>query len=314
MIDLHQDIQLHRKRPETYPEGFRNQTSFSQLEAADISVVFGSGFAAPVSGDFFDPEAVDLLTEDLGLYRKHVAEANRWEMVTSGSDLQAVVDAENKHGIIFHIEALNTFTGNEQEWNRLEAWHENGWRSVGIVWNKTNKLGGGTHDRETGLTDLGYEVLSWAQHRNMVVDLAHMNPPTFSAALEATSGPVILSHGNARHVTDTDRNYSDEQLVEVAKRGGVVGVFFSASNVASSDPDVSDVVEHIEHMQSLIGIDHIALGTDFGGLTGEPVSGLESVTNLVNLRKALRNAGFNRTEIEKIWQDNARRVLEDVLP
>jgi membrane dipeptidase len=313
IIDLHQDILLHQNKPETYPDGFRDQTSFDQIEQSEIDVVVASGFAVPDDEDYFAAEANNILEAQLREYRQLCSWRENWRLITEEAGLQSVLEQNGQHGIIFHIESLNAFSGSTDQWRRLQTWYEQGWRSVGIVWNKTNNLGGGTQDPQTGLQPLGRELLQWAESKDMLIDFAHMNPPTFADALEVVDSPVIISHGNARPITDTRRNYSAGQIKAVAERNGVVGIFLSAANTAESAADVSDVVAHIDYLVSLVGIDHVAIGTDFGGLTGEPIDGLRQVTDLPKLLEALQDIGYTDDDIASICRDNTQRVLRSAL-
>jgi membrane dipeptidase len=149
----------------------------------------------------------------------------------------------------------------------------------------------------------------------MIVDFAHMNAPTFADALRVVRGPIIVSHGNAAACCPNPRNYSDEQLRSIAERGGVVGVFFAKTFVTGAQPAViADVVRHIDHLRKVMGEDHIALGTDFGGIITGTVAGLDAVACLPALWDALAAHGYTDAQLEKIAYRNAARVLREILP
>jgi membrane dipeptidase len=213
-----------------------------------------------------------------------------------------------------HIEGLNVL--DDEPWPRLERWHALGWRSLGIVWNINNPLGGGTTDPTRGLTDLGREVLVWAESKRMLIDFAHMNPLVFADALAATKSPIFISHGNTNQHCPSPRNYSDQQLRAVADRGGVIGPFFSKDFlVPEGQPaTLEDVAAHFLHLRNLVGSDHIALGTDFGGILYGFADSLSSLQDLPNLWQALREVGFSDAELEGIAWKNAARFFESVLP
>ena len=211
-----------------------------------------------------------------------------------------------------HIEGLNTF--NDSKWPLLEAWYKMGWRSLGPVWNLTNTLGGGTKDPSSGLTPLGEKLISWLQGRNMIIDFAHMNEQTFWDAAKIVKGPILVSHGNTcRHCT-SPRNYNDDQLRKVASSGGIVGIFFARTYVTGTDQgSIADVVRHVLHMRDVMGIDHIGLGTDFGGIVTGRIDALSSIDHISTFFEALAGAGLREEEIEKIAWKNAARVLKEIL-
>jgi len=313
-IDLHQDILLHQRSPGAYPDGYRNQTDFQQLQDADVRVVVGSGFKEPDPDDDFDADFAPAIERDFEEYQSIAEDSSDWRIITHAADVTAVVETENDaSGIVMHIEGLNTFVGTQSQWERLQRWYTMGWRSVGIVWNTSNTLGGGTDDGMQGVTDLGADVIRWARERNMLIDLAHMNPPTFDNVLDIVDEPVIISHGNARGLVDTNRNYTDAQIRAIADTGGLVGVFFSAKNLGGN-PQIQDILKQIDYIRSVVGIEHVAVGTDFGGLLGDPVAGLKQTRQLPDLWNALADYGFGNEAIKKVASENAARVLADVLP
>jgi membrane dipeptidase len=150
----------------------------------------------------------------------------------------------------------------------------------------------------------------------MLIDFAHMNPAIFQDALEATKGPVFISHGNTCHHCPTPRNYTDEQLRAVADRGGIVGPFFAKKFLvpAGKPAPIDAVVAHFTHLRDVVGVEHMALGTDFGGILSGFAEGLTSLSDMPNLWRALGAAGFADEELELIAWKNAARFLERSLP
>ena len=158
-------------------------------------------------------------------------------------------------------------------------------------------------------------MLEWLADRRMMIDFAHMNAPTFWDAVKKIQGPLIISHGNACVLCKNPRNYTDEQLKCVAEHNGVVGVFFAKTYVTGRTlpGSVKDAANHIDHLRKIMGIDHVALGTDFGGIISGTLENLEKVTQLPNLWEELTQRGYTEEMIEKIAWRNARRALNEVL-
>jgi membrane dipeptidase len=311
IIDLHQDLLLHVERRDLYPGGHW-QTSFEMLKRNNAKIIVASAFPVPDDHNFFNPAINELIEKDFESYRTYCKANPEWSVVKNGADVSAVLADKNRFGLLLHVEGLNVFS---DEWDMLERWYGLGWRSLGLVWNKTNPLGGGTEDPASGLSPRGREIIGWLSGKRMLVDFAHMNAPTFFDAAKIYKGPIIISHGNAAALCPGPRNYTDEQLRLVAQSGGVAGVFFGSTYLVGKGAPgtVHDAVRHFKHLRDVMGIDHVALGSDFGGITTGMLADLNSVDTLPLLWDTLRADGFSEEDIEKIAYKNARRVLEAVL-
>lgn len=313
IIDLHQDLLTHINDRAYFGDHW--QTDFDMIPRANVRVLVATAFPVPPHEDWFHPSANDLIEKDFATYRDRASRDERYLLISGFEDVQRAFD-EQRTGIIMHIEGLNVFNGTTTDWQRLERWYDMGWRSVGIVWNVSNALGGGTNDPSRGLTLLGAQLLTWAQEKHMIVDCAHMNRATFSDAIKHIRHPLYISHGNCDACCASPRNYTDDQLRAVAASGGVVGCFFAKSYITgreSARATIADVCDHIDHMYNAMGENHIALGTDFGGIISGFVDELDRLDSLPRLWDALSARGYSDDRIEKIAWKNAYRVLNDIL-
>ncbi|MDG1949260.1 MAG: membrane dipeptidase [bacterium] len=310
IIDLHQDLLLHINRRDYFKKD-DVQTGYEMIKRNNMKLVVSTAFPIPPEENFFDPISNNMIEDEFDAYGKKCTEEG-WKIIKTANDIVHVLDTENT-GLLLHIEGLNVVDDNS--WEMLERWYKKGWRSLGIVWNLSNPLGGGTKDAEQGLKPLGKKLIQWCEKKGIIVDFAHMNEPTFWDAAETVTRPIYISHGNCRGLCDNPRNYSDIQLKKVAETGGVIGLFFANTYVVGKDNhgEIKDLVEHTKHLIDLIGEDHIALGTDFGGIISGFVNGMESVDDLPKYIEALENAGFNQETIQKICYKNAARVLKQHL-
>jgi membrane dipeptidase len=108
------------------------------------------------------------------------------------------------------------------------------------------------------------------------------------------------------------RNLYDDQIVAIAKTGGVIGVVFYPTFLSSSrNVDISTVIKHIDYIVNLVGIDYVALGSDFDGIESTPV-GLEDVSKFPNLTMALLKHGYSNSDVKKILGENFLRVFRQV--
>jgi len=214
-------------------------------------------------------------------------------------------------GAVLHLEGGEALG---QDPGLLRVLHLLGLRSIGLTWNHRNLLADGVLDGASGggLSRLGREVLRLAESLGVIVDLAHIAPRGFFDVLETVAQPVMVSHANTRRLCDHPRNLTDEQLASLASHGGIVG-FTLVPEFISSDPlaaSLDGFVDHLAYASELIGVEHIALGSDFDG-TEKPV--LKDVSEWPKLEEALQARGFHPSEIEKITQKNSLNFLEQVL-
>jgi len=301
-VDLHQDLFWYSQNPD-YIKG-DTQTSWEQIKDKSL-ISFNS------LNDWFSPEDFSLIEKNLDSL------PDGFEYVKDKAML-----LDNKPGrIIAHIEGLTGFEDVDEHWKTLERWKEKGLRSVAPVWNNTNSFGGGTkdHNKNSGLTTLGEKFVTWCLNNNLIVDLAHANEKTFYDMSDIVLGegkPLFVSHGNSLHVySDKDRrNYDDEQIKLIAKSGGVVGVFFANSFISDKEEvSLEDLYLHIEHIVNIGGIDCIAIGSDFGGISHGSPQGLSSVADMDNLIDFLLSKGWSISDVEKMFYQDAMRVIESLL-
>lgn len=314
IIDLHEDVLLHLTRRDFFPEGQSLQTSFEMIQKNNFKLVVSTAFPVPPNENYFDPISNSMIEQEFLAYQKKTEDDPSWSFIKTARDVDRVLSSPHQYGLLLHIEGLNVFP--EDGFTTLNRWYDIGLRSLGIVWNLTNSLGGGTKDSSQGLTALGADVIAWCKEKQVVTDFAHMNEQTFWDVEKIIQKPIYISHGNCRSLCESPRNYTDAQLRAVAQTGGVVGVMFAKTFVTGRDlpGTITDVIRHVDHVVKTIGEDHIAFGTDLGGVITGFVNGLESIDKLSNFLDALSAQGYSDTMIEKLCYKNAARVLKEHLP
>ena len=304
IYDLHQDLMTHIRFRDAL--GQSHQTSFEDILSSDVDLVIATAFPFPPHDDQYHSSVPQLITEELELYHKYLNEHPNWQLVLEGSDF---LSGDQK--ILLHIEGLNTFDGSIQAWDQLDAWVQMGVRSIGTHWNIENQLGGGTLQPDVPLTELGASVIKYLEKNNIIFDLAHMGRQSFFDAANITNRPLYVSHGNSDTICSNIRNYTNEQLQLIAESDGVIGMFFANTFVVGKETQstVDDVVAHIDYIKELIGVRHIAIGSDLGGIVTGSVAGLGEVLGTSNLLDALRKHGYTEIELEAIGWKNADRIL-----
>ncbi|MHB1652741.1 MAG: dipeptidase [Desulfitobacteriaceae bacterium] len=197
----------------------------------------------------------------------------------------------------------------------LDIIYQLGVRALGLTWNQRNALADGTGEQDTNsrLTRLGQSVVKRMNELGMVIDVSHLNEPGFWHVLEISEQPVLASHSCAAALCPHPRNLTDDQLRELSRRGGLVGVNFFPTFLSSSGrADRKDVIAHIRHIAGVAGVETVGLGSDFDGISETP-EGLEHAGKFPELIDDLAKEGFSKKEIEKICFGNFVRLLSNVI-
>ena len=161
-----------------------------------------------------------------------------------------------------------------------------------------------------GLSELGRTVIREMNRVGMMVDLSHAAESSFYQAIEASHTPIVCSHSSARALCDHPRNLTDDQLRALAASGGVAQVcLYDGFLRKEGGATIDDAVRHIVHMVKIAGIDHVGIGTDFDGDGG--IIGCADASEVINLTRHLRAAGFTLQDIEKLWGGNFLRVMRE---
>jgi membrane dipeptidase len=223
-----------------------------------------------------------------------------------------------------HVTAIVHLEGAEPiaaDLSNLELWVERGLRSLGLVWSRPNAFANGvpfrfpsTGDTGPGLTAAGRSLVAACNRLKVLVDLSHLNEAGFWEVARLSDAPLVATHSNAHALCASSRNLTDEQLEAIGASGGVVGVnfgvnFLRADGRRVTDTPRSEIVRQVLYLAERMGIDHVALGSDFDGATiSTEVGGIEGLPGLVD---ELRMAGLDDDAVAKVTHGNWLRVLAD---
>lgn len=171
-----------------------------------------------------------------------------------------------------------------------------------------NELGGSAHGLSgEGLTDFGGEVIHEMNRLGIIIDLAHVSPKMIDDILDISNKPVLVSHTGVKGTKDSPRNISDRHIKRIAATGGLIGIGFFKGAIKG---EIKDIVEAMKYVRDLVGIEHVALGSDFDGAATTPID----VTGLPFIVQELMDQGFSEVEIRAIMGENVKRFLMEQLP
>ena len=204
----------------------------------------------------------------------------------------------------------------EEKLENLIAFYNAGVRVMTITWNNSTSWAVSAQDASAGnkggLNDFGKQVIRTMDSLGMIIDVSHVGPQTVTDILATSKNPIIASHSGAAALRNHYRNLTDSQISAIAQRGGVIGVvFYPTFLVSSGTARLENVLQHIDHIKNLVGVDYVSLGSDFDGIETTPV-GLEDVSKFPAITEGLLQRGYSRQEVRKILGENFLRVFRAV--
>jgi len=231
----------------------------------------------------------------------------------------AEIEAAHKKGKIAALMGIEGGHAIEDSIRLLRDYYALGVRYMTLTHSNTNNWADSSGDitrtdvqHHNGLTDFGKDVVREMNRLGMMVDIAHVADKTFWDALETSKTPIFSSHSSCRALADVPRNMTDEMIVALARKGGVIQINFSCGFLkVGSKPTVDDVVAHIDHVKQIAGIGAVGIGSDFDGIGCAP-EGLDEVSKFPNLTRALLEKGYSAEDIKKVYGGNLLRVMRAV--
>ena len=326
----------------------KSHTDIPRLVEGGVGGQFWSVYVPPsLAGD----AAVTMVLEQVDLVHRMIARyPRRFQLALTADDVDAsfnagriasLLGAEGGHSIGNSLGVLRALYALGVRYMTLTHNNNVGWADSATDVPDTG-----------GLSDFGREVVAEMNRLGMLVDLSHVSVATMNAALDVTKAPVIFSHSSARAVCDNPRNVPDEVLTRLAANGGVCMVTFvpffvsqecsewqqglrAAVAARGKDPDdlgavfallpeyekarampsatVAEVADHIDHVRSVAGLDHVGIGGDFDGTPVTPV-GLDDVSRYPALFAELQRRRWSEADIKALAGANILRVLRAAAP
>lgn len=318
---LHQRIitlDSHTDTPMIFPGQFDlgkkegGKVNLPYMEEGHIDAVFMVAYIPQGERDMLSLEAattqaIERLEE---IKRQEVINSDRMGIAYTPEDIRRL-KAAGKKAVLLGIE--NGYALGE-DLNNVQLFEEMGVSYITLCHNGDNDICDSVRGKGEwgGLSPFGRNVVREMNRLGIMIDVSHASEQTFYDVLELSEQPIIASHSAARALCDHPRNLTDEQLIALAKHGGVVQLclYKGFINEDAEKASLSDAMAHLEHIIRLVGIDHVGIGSDFDG-DGELI-GCRAENELINITVRLLEAGYSEEDIEKIWGGNLLRVMTQV--
>jgi membrane dipeptidase len=234
--------------------------------------------------------------------------------LSQASSYDEIIQA-NASGKLAGILAVEGGHAIENSLQKLATFFAKGVRYLTITWNNSTSWAVSAQDSRSatvGLSDFGRQVIRTVDSLGMIIDVSHTGIKTIWDILAITKNPIIASHSGVRALNNHYRNLNDVQIDSIARHGGVIGVVFYPPFLSpKSSATIDTVIRHIDYIKNRVGVDYIAIGSDFDGIESVPV-GLEDVSKLPNLTAALLKRGYSIADVRKILGENYLRVFKQV--
>ncbi|MFC2294956.1 MAG: dipeptidase [Leptotrichia hongkongensis] len=223
---------------------------------------------------------------------------------------ETVKEDDKKFGVMLGIEGL---PGIGDKLDYIYLLNQLGVRHIGMTWNETNAFATGqSGDKNRGLTSLGIDAVRIINELGILLDVSHANDKTFWDIAKYSKKPFFASHSNARSLCPSMRNLTDDQILCIGERGGMVGMnsYHNFVSQNKNEKNLEMLLNHLEYVAEKIGLDKVGFGLDFAeyytpeGEEPDGLLGLHDVTELGNVKNALKKRGYSENEIEMVTYKN----------
>ncbi len=244
------------------------------------------------------------------LHQMAVASQGTFVVIENAADLSRYLDERRKNrnlaAGLLSIEGAQALDGKLEN---LDVLYGAGYRMMSPSHFFDTDIGGSAAGMaRTGLTEKGRECVRQMESRHMIIDLAHASAKTISDVLAISTRPLVVSHTGVKGTCNNNRNLSDDQIRAIAAKGGLIGIGYW--DTASCGTDAAAIVRAMRYVSDRVGVEHVALGSDFDGAVTTPFD----TTGLVQITDAVLAAGFSEHEIRLIMGENVMRFLRENLP
>jgi membrane dipeptidase len=306
-FDLHADIgkELIESKDAGRPVSFR-ENHMKRLQAGGIQY---SAAACFFEGHETWKEMKEMISLTASEAKRHAS------LILSPDDLDETSDE------MMFILTVEGMCGIDRKVKKRISWmYDMGVRMATLTWNDFNTLATGIGgDPARGLTEEGRKAVKMMNALHMVIDVSHANEHTFWDLINASARPMAASHSNCREICNAERNLTDEQIIALTERGGIIGLNSYREFISRDEKETNaaGLARHAAYIAKIAGHEHVAVGFDFIDFLEDyshfqetDISSAEKAQNLIS---ALAAEGFSEEQIEDIAWRNAFRFFRENL-
>jgi membrane dipeptidase len=280
-------------------QGFKN----TKAEGTDNVTLLNIAQGRPVSNWFSIFERAIYQANKLHKFEKKYNK--EFKIIKSASDLKAFLEMREENNKLtsgfLGIEGAHCLEG---DINNLDKLYEAGIRLIGPTHFFDNDLGGSAHGMSGGgLTEFGKQVIDRMNELGIIIDLTHLSSKMIDEILARTTSPVVVSHTGVNGTFESPRNLTDDQLQKIAKNGGLIGITFFKGAIPKVG--VEGIVDAMKYVKDFIGVEHVALGSDYDGDILAPFD----ITGFPLIVEEMLKQGFSGYEIRVIMGENVKEFL-----
>lgn len=251
------------------------------------------------------------------LFRVERESQGKARIVRTAAELQDCLD-NGVFAMLLHFEGAEPF---DEDLYALDVFYNAGFRSLGLTWSRKNIFAEGVPfkfpsdpDLGPGLSDAGKRLVQRCNQLGVMLDLSHITERGFWDVAKLTTRPLVCTHSNAWAVCQSPRNLTDKQLAAVKESNGVVGLnfhvgFLRPDGARDENTPIAVMADHIDYLTDKLGIDGVALGSDYDGATMPKQ--IKDATGLPKLLTVLQKRGYDDESLHKIAHGNWVRVLRE---
>ncbi len=315
--DIFSDVRYKREAGET--KVLKNH----HLERLQKGGIGGACFVIWVDTfNGFDPK--DEMDAIVKAIQAEMAETEDFVLVHNREEAEAAQKA-GKFAVLLGIEGL---AGIGEDLSKIDALYEVGARHAMLTWNEENALATGVKGNpDRGVTELGRKAIKIIQDKKMILDVSHLNEKSFWDVIDASNGPILASHSNAKALAGAARNLTDDQLKAIRDTNGLVGLnaFGDFISDIKEEQDVDHLVHHASYIADKIGVEHLGCGFDFfeflnadsmksySDQDDSRLKGMEDCSKVPVLLEKMRKAGFTEKDLEMISGGNWLNLIQRVM-
>lgn len=311
VVDLHNDV-IYKVAEDGYDMSslhHYNHTDIPRLLRGQVDVQFLALWISPTT---YSTHPFQRVMDYVSAMNEQFANNSEvFQQARTATEAKAIIQSGKIAGVMA-VEGGHII---EKNIDNLITLYNAGMRYMTITWNNTNEWAVSAKDprsKTVGISDFGRRVIHTMDSLGVIIDVSHTGIKAINDILEVTTNPIIASHSGARALNDHYRNLYDDQILAIANTGGVIGVVFYPPFLASSgEVTIETVLDHIDYIVNLAGVEHVAIGSDFDGIGITPI-GLEDVSKFPDLTLALLRRGYTHANVMKIMGGNTMRVFQTV--